>query len=287
MSCRNNFPRRGVAGYVSALLVCAYSGSCGAAENGAFASAWNGDGRSAVRLIAGSKTSQSDGFRRAGVEIRLRPGWHTYWRYPGDAGVPPQFDFGQSTNTAAVNVLWPAPHRIPEHGLFAIGYMGDIILPLLVRPEHPDRAIKVHLKLDYAVCENICVPAQGTAELELPDGVSEWDAALAAAETLVPKKRALRQGEPTAVQSVRRNANRSQVIVEIAGPPDAKLDLFAEGPTGQWAFPLPKLIGTTSAGVQRFAFDLEGAPPGASYDGALIRLTIAGEHPIEVSTPIE
>ena len=58
-------------------------------------SRWDGDARSAVRLVAGSRPADG-AYLRAGVEMRLRPGWHTYWRYPGDSGVPPQFDFAQS-----------------------------------------------------------------------------------------------------------------------------------------------------------------------------------------------
>src|ERR1700704_1738401 len=90
---------------------------------------WDGDARSAARLVAGSQRT-ADGALRAGVEIRLKAGWHTYWRYPGDAGVPPRFDFAGSQNVKAVEVLWPAPQRIPEQGLVAMGYTGDVPLPL-------------------------------------------------------------------------------------------------------------------------------------------------------------
>ena len=87
------------------------------------ASPWDGDARSAVRLIAGSSGGgEASAPMRAGIEIRLKPGWHTYWRYPGDAGVPPRFDFAGSQNVKAVEVLWPAPRRMPEEGLSAIGY---------------------------------------------------------------------------------------------------------------------------------------------------------------------
>ena len=57
------------------------------------ASAWDGDQRAAVRLIAGT---QRGAVHRAGIEIRLAPGWKTYWRYPGDSGIAPRFDFSQS-----------------------------------------------------------------------------------------------------------------------------------------------------------------------------------------------
>src|ERR1700754_4067048 len=81
------------------------------------ASRWDGDARSAIRLIAGSR---SGGVVRAGVQIRIKPGWHTYWRNPGDAGVPPRFDFQGSQNVKSVDVRWPSPKRLPEAGMTAI-----------------------------------------------------------------------------------------------------------------------------------------------------------------------
>src|SRR4029077_1413105 len=85
------------------------------------ASRWDGDARSAVRLIAGSFRQGDAAPLRAGVEIRVKPGWHTYWRYPGAAGVPPRFDFAGSQNVKTVDVLWPAPQRLPERVPGAIG----------------------------------------------------------------------------------------------------------------------------------------------------------------------
>src|SRR5215813_6075025 len=87
-------------------------------------SSWDGDARSAVRLVAGSRTSS--GPLRAGVEVRLADGWKTYWRYPGDSGVPPIFDFSKSENIKFASVLWPAPHRFSDGGGASIGYKGDV-----------------------------------------------------------------------------------------------------------------------------------------------------------------
>ena len=108
--------------------------------------------RSAVRLIAGSSRHAAARRRRAGIEIRVKPGWHTYWRYPGDAGVPPRFDFAGSQNVKAVDVLWPAPQAIPEEGLTVIGYTDNVILPLAVVPQNRAKPVTLRLKLDYAVC---------------------------------------------------------------------------------------------------------------------------------------
>src|SRR2546423_11389478 len=115
-------------------------------------SRWDGDARSAARLIAGSQAIGGTAPLRAGIEIRLKPGWHTYWRYPGDAGVPPQFDFKASQNVKAVEVLWPAPERLPEAGgISIIGYAHDVILLLRIVPQDRAKPIVLRLKLDYAI----------------------------------------------------------------------------------------------------------------------------------------
>src|SRR5204862_2777548 len=69
------------------------------------ASPWEGGPRAAVRLIAAGATGDGAGrILRGGIEIRLAPGWKTYWRYPGDSGVPPRFEFTRSTNLSSVTV---------------------------------------------------------------------------------------------------------------------------------------------------------------------------------------
>lgn len=254
------------------------------------ASRWDGDARSAIRLVAGSLPAGQTTPMRAGLEIRLKPGWHTYWRYPGDAGVPPRFDFAGSQNVKAVEVLWPAPQRIPEEGMVAIGYTGDVMLPIAIVPQDVSKPVLLHLKLDYAVCEKLCVPAEGKAELLLTGGRSSQDAMLAAAAARIPRKVALGQGTALAIKSVRREdgGGRPRIIVDVAAPPGTTPVLFAEGPAPDWALPVPARIEGAPTGLQRFTFDLDGAPPGAKYEGAAITLTaIAGDVAIEVATHLD
>jgi DsbC/DsbD-like thiol-disulfide interchange protein len=229
-------------------------------------------------------------FVRAGVEIRLKVGWHTYWRYPGDAGVPPQFDFAGSQNVKQVHVLWPAPQRLPEEGGISIGYARDVIFPLHVVPQDPNKPVALKLKLDYAVCEKLCVPAEARAELVLNGAPGSQDAALAAAEAQVPKRHAVGEGKTIAIRSVRREAGpkRSRIVVDVAAPAGAAVDLFAEGPTPQWALPLPAAVDGAPDGLKRFTFDLDGAPPGANYEGTALLLTAVGNQgAIEVATRLD
>ncbi|MDB5601283.1 MAG: Cytochrome c-type biosis protein DsbD, protein-disulfide reductase [Xanthobacteraceae bacterium] len=255
------------------------------------ASAWDQDLHAGARLIAGSKTP--DGVRRAGLEIRLDPGWHTYWRYPGDAGVPPQFDFSTSDNVKDVQVRWPAPRRLLAGGSTSIGYEHELVLPLRVTPRDPAKPAVLRLKLDYAICEKLCVPASGKAELSLPGIPSPHDARLAAAEALVPKPAVLGAGGPLAVRSVRREPGtpRARVVVDVAAPPGVtppSLDLFAEGPTPDWALPVPAPVPGAPAGLQRFTFEIDGVPPGAKQEGVALKLTaVAGTSAIEVTAPLD
>ena len=259
-----------------------------AAEN---ASAWDRDLHAGVRLIAGSKLP--DGVRRAGLEIQLDPGWHTYWRYPGDAGVPPHFDFSASDNVKDVQVLWPAPRRLLAGGSTSIGYENELVLPLRVTPRDPAKPAVLRLKLDYAICEKLCVPAAGKAELALPGAPSPHDARLNAAEALVPKPTKLGADAPLAIRTVRREPGtpRARVVVDVAapsgvGPPG--LDLFAEGPTSDWALPVPTPVPGAPAGLQRFTFEIDGVPPGAKQDGVALKLTaVAGASAIEVTATPE
>ena len=268
------------------LLVGAHAAT--AAED---VSRWDGDARSAARLIAGSQATGGTASLRAGIEIRLKPGWHTYWRYPGDAGVPPQFDFKTSQNVKAVEVLWPAPERLPEAGgISIIGYKHDVILPLRIVPQDRAKAVVLRLKLDYAICEKLCVPAEAKAELALQSGPASQDASLAAAEARVPKKLALGEGGALSIRSVRREDGpvRPRVWVDVAAPMGIPVDLLAEGPTPQWALPLPTTVDGAPAGLQRFVFELDGAPPGAKYQGAVITLTaVTPGNSIEVATRLD
>ncbi len=253
------------------------------------ASAWDGDGRSAARLIAGAAPTQKDSPARAGIEIRLTRGWHTYWRYPGDSGMPPQFEFAGSRNLKHFEVLWPAPERIAEGGSTSIGYWTNVIFPLRVIPADPSKPVSLRLRLNYAICEKMCVPAQGRGELTLPPRRSSQDGALGRAEARVPKKQHVGEKAGLSILSVRREPGgegKPRVLVDVAGP--AGVDLFVEGPNPQWALPVPSAMEVASAGLHRFVFELDGAPAGEAYDGAMLTLTaVTRTGAIEVTTRLD
>ena len=253
-------------------------------------SPWDGDARSAARLVAGIPTRGEGTTLRAGVEIRLAPGWKTYWRYPGDSGVPPTFDFAQSSNVASATVLWPAPHRFGDGNGQSIGYDHNVIFPVHVVAKDPAQPVTLRLKLDYAVCEKLCVPSEANLALELAPPGAQHEAALAAAEASVPKASTVGARSNLAITGVRREPGErfARVVVDVAAPAGEPVDLFAEGPTPEWALPVPTPIADGPAGSRRFAFDLDGVPAGASAQGATLTLTaVTPSSAIAVKAPAE
>ncbi len=274
-------------------LACVCGTPAALAQN---ASAWNAEAHAAARLIAGA-AQKSAGARwlRAGVEIRLDPGWKTFWRYPGDSGVPPTLDFAGSTNVKSVTLLWPAPERFADGaGGYSIGYRSDVVLPLRIAAADPTQPSALHVKLSYAVCGNVCIPAEASLDLALSDDAGTDQPALVAAEARVPRRVPLGAGTGLAIRSVHREPGgaHERVVVEIAAPEGGTpVELFVEGPTAEWALPLPEPSGGAAGTAPRtrlFAFNLDGLPPGAQAKGAALTFTaVSPGDAIEVATHLD
>jgi DsbC/DsbD-like thiol-disulfide interchange protein len=245
-----------------ALIAAATIVSAGAAHANS-ASPWSNDIRSSARIIAGSVPGNSDTLR-AGVEVKLQPGWKTYWRYPGDSGVPPQFDFAGSENLASAEVLYPAPHSFQDGAGTSIGYQDAVIFPVRVTPRDPSKPVKLNAKIDYAVCEKLCIPAEGKAQLVLERGAAANDA-LTAAEARVPKPV---PADDIALK-IKRTGGKPKPLVtlEVAAPEGEAVEVFVEGPGKDWALPIPKPAQGAPKGRRHFSFAFDGLPPGADPAG--------------------
>jgi DsbC/DsbD-like thiol-disulfide interchange protein len=261
-------PMRAVAGFAAALSASFLAIDARAQD----ASPWQRDNHSAVRLLAGSR---SGAVLLGGIAVQLQPGWKTYWRTPGDSGVPPRFDFSKSENIEAVTVLWPAPTKFDDGaGGFSLGYHDRIVLPLRIVAKTPDKPVTLRATINYAVCEKICIPIEASAELSFNSVASTEDSTLFAALDTVPKPANVGDPNPLTIRDVKRE--NSQVLVDVVTPDAKAVSLFVEGPTPDWALPVPKPVDHAPPGVQRFAFDLEGAPPGTNPQGAALKLTLVG-----------
>lgn len=256
---------------IPALAVAAAAGLAPASASAQDTSPWIRDAYSSVRLIAGSR---SGGAFLGGIAFQLQPGWKTYWRTPGDSGVPPRLDFTKSDNVESVTVLWPAPMKFADGaGGISLGYQKQVVLPLRIVARNPDKPVTLRAAIDYAVCEKLCVPVTAKAELAFASVASTEDTTIAAALDTVPKPARIGEPAPVAVRDVKRNGGNG-VVVDVVAPDNKPVDLFVEGPTEDWALPVPKLISSGAGGVRQFGFDLDGVPAGASADGAALKLTV-------------
>ena len=237
------------------------------------ASPWQRDGHSAVRLLAGSR---SGAVLLGGIAFQLQPGWKTYWRTPGDSGVPPRFDFSKSENVEAVTVLWPAPTKFDDGaGGHSLGYHDQIVLPLRIVAKNADKPVMLRADINYAVCEKICIPVDANAELAFASVASTEDSALFAALDTVPKPANIGDPNPLTIRDVKRDG-KSAVLVDVVSTDARDISLFVEGPTPDWGLPVPKLLETSPPGVKRFSFALDGVPPGIDPEGAALKLTLVG-----------
>jgi len=109
-----------------------------------------------------------NGHHMAAIQIMLAEGWKTYWRAPGEAGIPPSFAWGASRNLGSVALRWPTPTVFDQNGLQSIGYSGVVTIPIELTPTKPGaQAIVLRGEMELGVCQDICIPVSVRLDAEL------------------------------------------------------------------------------------------------------------------------
>lgn len=166
-----------------------------------------------------------------GLELELKPGWKTYWRSPGDAGLPPQIDWAGSENLKEASLAYPAPHRFALFGLQSFGYNDHVTFPIRAALDAPDRALDLKAKVNVLVCEEICVPQMLDLSLAVPAGA----ASPGAEAQLIARFQSAVPGDGRAaglaienVTEVTRDGKPALVVAATAREPFAAPDAIAE-----------------------------------------------------------
>ena len=233
---------------------------------------------SRARLIAGGRHGSQ---WLAGIEITLDLGFKTYWRTPGDSGLPPRFDWSASENVAGIEVRWPAPSRHEDAAGVAYVYGKKAVLPVIVTAKEPHRPVKLVVKAEYGVCKDICIPAHADLSLDLTDEASDRGA-IQAALAKVPVAQALGAQADLSVLSVSPLArDKPALSVMVRAPAGSKPALFAEGPEN-WYFStsLPDDAG-------RFTVTIEEKPKDASGAVAMRLTLVAGGKAVETQVSLD
>jgi suppressor for copper-sensitivity B len=209
-----------------------------AATDGARAASsdWVSEAHGAARLISAVEATGATARLDVGLQLRLTPGWHTYWRTPGDAGIAPVIDWSGSENLTDAAIAWPAPRRLPSiGGLETVGYEDGVVLPITVTPMRPGAPLHLHAEVDYASCKDICIPYHASLDLVLPPGFARPGPEarlIAAAGAAVPGDIAAAQLKllgAVVVAGPRTGSAVFTVRLASMGPALQAPDLFVEG----------------------------------------------------------
>ncbi len=233
---------------------------------------------SRARLISGG---QQGDMWLAGIEITLDQGFKTYWRTPGDSGLPPRFDWSGSENVAGTEIRWPAPARHEDAAGVAYVYGKRVVLPVLVKPKDRAKPVRLEVKAEYGVCKDICIPAHADLSLDL-SGEGSGRGAIEAALAKVPLPQGLgAQGEVSVLSVEPRLGDKPAFSVAVRVPPGAKPALFAEGPD-HW------YLSTSLPDDQnRFIVTIEEKPKDASGSVPLRLTLVAGDKAIETQVSLD
>lgn len=188
-----------------------------------------------------------------GLQITHQPDWHTYWKNPGDSGLPTELTWQLPAGLDAGDIAWPVPHKIAIGTLANYGYEGTVLLPVPVTvaqtfaPGPLAKDVTVQLKASWLVCRKECIPEEGNFTLQLPiqSTTALHGAAFDAAQKAQPQPLA----KPSAQQQAQ--VDGAALQVRVAGLPAAlrgkTLDLFPE---------MPEVLHNAAPGTQQWEGDV-------------------------------
>ncbi len=232
-----------------------------------------------ARIVTGNSAVGHDKTITAGLDLAMKPGWHIYWRMPGDGGLAPSIGKGESQNLKDITIQWPSPIRFEFEGLYGFGYKDATLLPLTLTPEEPGNPLKLALKADIMVCNAICVPQKLDLTLDIPSGDAKIDDAHDRLIKGAQKKLPFTENRPDMkIENVVMGPTAIVVRAFLAQGFDGA-DLFVEGPESYVV--APPVI-TPEAKDPRYASLVINAPEGvdnmaASVMGKTLTLTLTNK----------
>src|ERR1035438_6145022 len=129
-----------------------------------------------VKLILSADTAKPGDTIWAGVDLKMEPGWHTYWKNPGDAGSPTKIEWTLPPGISAGEILWPLPEKLPPAEVTTYGYEDEVMLlvPLKIETNLPAGVLNLAAKVSWLECKDVCIPANQNVEAKLKIG-KDWE----------------------------------------------------------------------------------------------------------------
>ncbi len=214
-----------------------------------------------------------------GVAIDARPHWKTYWRSAGEAGLPPVFTWRIIENSSMPEVLWPAPERFTVQGIESYGYTEQIIFPVRIQPIDASRPVRLSLHIEYAVCQDICIPEQADLEIALAPGPGTptpdaHQISLALAKVPVQQGAAALPRIDTAQVIGKGRKATSLLVTAHSEPPFSRPDLFIDAVGSNFLFSAPDISFNSARTEAVFTVRIHPLDPKQKLAGAALTLTL-------------
>lgn len=192
----------------------------------AAASEWHHVEGGALRLVIDDAPDTSGNLRGA-LEIRLKPGWKTYWQDPGASGVPPALAAMIDGKTTGVEISFPPPRRFDDGYALWAGYDHPVALPLtLAIPEGVTAPARLEADIFLGICETICIPVQAILSLDIGAVSVTGDHAIIIEDAFAALPQPARPGFAAQLGA----SDPKAIMIETDLPENTKvLDLFVAG----------------------------------------------------------
>jgi DsbC/DsbD-like thiol-disulfide interchange protein len=220
--------------------------------------------------------TMQNGSQMVAFQLRLRDGWKTYWRAPGDAGIPPSFDWAGSRNVKSVTFHWPRPKVFSVGGMQTIGYSHELMLPVEIVPQDPSLPIELKAAVDLGVCSDICVPASFTVTAQLPRPGAGDDAIRSALRQRPSTANEAGVSQATCTIAPQKDGLRLTAVLNLPSTGGDEIVVVESGVPGVWVSPAD----VTRAGRElRAEVDMASASGGPiSLQRDAILVTVLGKH---------
>ncbi len=212
-----------------------------------------------------------------GLHIQLEPGWKTYWRSPGDSGLPTRIDWSGSKNVAQPALQWPLPKRAVLSGYQSFVYGDEVVLPVSARIIDPTAPVILKAAVDYAVCKDICVPLQAVLELHI-DPRNETAAAARFFAKLInrfaAKVPSRKPGNGLKIKGVRveGTGDKERLVVTLGAESFKAPDMIVEA-ASPYSFSAPDVRLDGAGGQAVMSFAVYGGKSGNSLKGQTVTVT--------------
>lgn len=225
---------------------------------------------------------QSDGSRMAALRLKLAPGWKTYWRAPGDAGIPPEFSWSGSSNMETVSISWPAPMVFDQNGMRSVGYQDTLVIPLRIEPRAQGEPLELQATMALGVCADVCIPHELEFSARIDDDNLTPTPAIAAALAQRPYS-ASEAGVRSAKCRMSPTRDGLQIEAHIAMPSAGgdEYVVIEPGVSNIWVSEADtKRSGDTVVAISEMV-NINGGP--VAIDRSAIRMTVLGsKHAVDI-----